>query len=305
MFSRLAGNKDAKGFLKRMLVNDRVPHGLLFAGPEGVGKKEFALELAPALIFGSSSDGEGCGVCPICKRIGIFDLATTEKGEDYDRVFLSDHPDVGLVFSDYEEFGDSKTAERGHVRTCPLLSALLAKLPDESSPIVLDPVQSTELLITENFGSSSPLARRRVIEALGGYDESAIPSEDFEFQYRVAAAYKIAVLPKVGWLKRQHPSNLSSNTPRVLLCKIAIRGRILDRETVPRRRKKLRQMMAGYHSELASFYTGRENVSAVRHAMISMRLGRRLVPRMLLRILFDALGRDTHGLRRIARQAAR
>ena len=67
--------------------------GLLFAGPEGVGKKEFALELARGLICKSG----GCEDCPVCSRIGVFDLPNTEKGEDYEKVFLSGHPDVGLV----------------------------------------------------------------------------------------------------------------------------------------------------------------------------------------------------------------
>ena len=82
-----------------MLTDGRVPHGLLFAGPDGVGKKQFAIELARALMCRTPVDGEACGECAICKRIGVFDLPGTEKGEDYDRVFLSDHPDVGLVIA--------------------------------------------------------------------------------------------------------------------------------------------------------------------------------------------------------------
>lgn len=80
-----------------MITGGRIPHGLLFAGPEGVGKREFALELARAMTCRSASDGEACGECPICRRIGVFELPTSEKGEDYDRVFLSDHPDVGIA----------------------------------------------------------------------------------------------------------------------------------------------------------------------------------------------------------------
>ena len=97
MFSSIIGNETAKDFLRRMIAGGRVPHGLLFAGPEGIGKREFALELARAMMCRSASDGEACGECPICRRIGVFELPTSEKGEDYDRVFLSDHPDVGMA----------------------------------------------------------------------------------------------------------------------------------------------------------------------------------------------------------------
>ena len=93
MFGKLVGNERVKENLRRLVANGRVPGGLLFAGPEGVGKKEFALELARGLICKNG----GCEDCPICGRIGTFDLPNSEKKEDYEKVFLSGHPDVGIV----------------------------------------------------------------------------------------------------------------------------------------------------------------------------------------------------------------
>jgi DNA polymerase III subunit delta' len=93
MFGKLVGNERVKENLRRLVTNGRVPGGLLFAGPEGVGKKEFALELARGLICKNG----GCEDCPICGRIGTFDLPNSEKKEDYEKVFLSGHPDVGIV----------------------------------------------------------------------------------------------------------------------------------------------------------------------------------------------------------------
>ncbi|MDI1243381.1 MAG: DNA polymerase III subunit delta' [bacterium] len=93
MFDNLIGNDDTKALLQRLAVNGRVPQSMLFAGPEGVGKKLFAFELARMLLC---ADG-GCGKCSVCSRIGVFDIPKPEKGEDYDAVFLSDHPDVGMV----------------------------------------------------------------------------------------------------------------------------------------------------------------------------------------------------------------
>lgn len=80
-----------------MLGGARLPHALLFAGPDGVGKKAFALELARALMCKTPVEGEACGKCPICRRIGVFELPKSDKGDDYKRVFLGDHPDVGIV----------------------------------------------------------------------------------------------------------------------------------------------------------------------------------------------------------------
>ena len=93
MFKNLIGNSDTKVLLQRLAANGRVPQSLLFAGPDGVGKKLFAFELARMLLC---ADG-GCGKCSVCSRIGVFDIPKPEKGEDYDTVFLSDHPDVGMV----------------------------------------------------------------------------------------------------------------------------------------------------------------------------------------------------------------
>ena len=93
MFDNLIGNEDTKALLQRLAANKRVPQSMLFAGPEGVGKKLFAFELARLLLC---PDG-GCDKCSVCTRIGVFDIPKPEKGEDFDAVFLSDHPDVGMV----------------------------------------------------------------------------------------------------------------------------------------------------------------------------------------------------------------
>lgn len=93
MFDNLIGNEDTKALLQRLATNGRVPQSMLFAGPESVGKKLFAFELARLLLCPDS----GCGTCSVCSRIGVFDIPKPEKGEDYDAVFLSDHPDVGIV----------------------------------------------------------------------------------------------------------------------------------------------------------------------------------------------------------------
>ena len=74
-------------------MSGRIPNALLFAGPEGVGKKLFAFELARVLICPDA----GCGECAVCKRVGAFDIPKFEKGDETDKVFLSGHPDVGMV----------------------------------------------------------------------------------------------------------------------------------------------------------------------------------------------------------------
>jgi DNA polymerase-3 subunit delta' len=97
MFAGLTGNDQAKEQLKRLIASGRVPRSLLFAGPEGVGKRLFAFGVAKALMCSSAKGHEGCGQCSICSRITEIIAPPAEKGEEYDRVFFGNHADVGLV----------------------------------------------------------------------------------------------------------------------------------------------------------------------------------------------------------------
>jgi len=53
--------------LRRALRQDRVAHAYLFHGPEGVGKRAVALELARALECTGQAD-EACGDCAACQK---------------------------------------------------------------------------------------------------------------------------------------------------------------------------------------------------------------------------------------------
>ncbi|OYT72178.1 MAG: DNA polymerase III subunit delta' [Chloracidobacterium sp. CP2_5A] len=81
-FDDLIGQPAAKEALRRGLRAGRLPSSLLFGGPEGVGKRPFALAVAQALNC-PVAPAEGCGECRSCWRI--------ERGE---------HPDVRLVAPD-------------------------------------------------------------------------------------------------------------------------------------------------------------------------------------------------------------
>jgi DNA polymerase-3 subunit delta' len=105
MFDKLIGNDHIKAILKRMLGEQRVPHSLLFAGVEGVGKKRFALELAKAFVCQNPVTHEACDECSACRRAERFDIpAVTESTkvddklkEKFKTVFFSEHSDVGMV----------------------------------------------------------------------------------------------------------------------------------------------------------------------------------------------------------------
>ncbi len=70
-----------------MLELGRFPHALLFVGPEGVGKRTFALKLAQGLLCERATEFsiEPCEVCPSCKQVkaGLHpDLLIVSRPED-------------------------------------------------------------------------------------------------------------------------------------------------------------------------------------------------------------------------------
>ncbi|MFM9905662.1 MAG: DNA polymerase III subunit delta' [Pyrinomonadaceae bacterium] len=99
MFTKLIGNENVKLTLKRLIANGRVPNSLLFAGDEGVGKRQFAFELARAFICTDPANGEACGTCAACTRVDNFVIPEpTDKNKDeFKKVFFGGHSDVGKV----------------------------------------------------------------------------------------------------------------------------------------------------------------------------------------------------------------
>lgn len=73
-FSDLIGNERNRVILQRLLGRGRLGLSLIFAGPEGVGKRRFALETAKAAnCLGAAPAGgfpeESCDSCSHCRRI--------------------------------------------------------------------------------------------------------------------------------------------------------------------------------------------------------------------------------------------
>ncbi|HBR55982.1 MAG TPA: DNA polymerase III subunit delta' [Blastocatellia bacterium] len=99
MFGGLTGNLKAKEALIRMRRGGRVPNALLFAGPDGVGKKLFALQLAKSFLCREANDFALCGQCSVCSRIERFSIpdAADKTKDEFKQVFFSEHPDVGMV----------------------------------------------------------------------------------------------------------------------------------------------------------------------------------------------------------------
>jgi DNA polymerase-3 subunit delta' len=105
-FDSFIGNVRAVEILKRAIEQDRLPHAMIFAGPEGVGKCTLALLVARYLNCLSPADNDACGQCSPCQRIAAVlesRYLACEKGEKFCgscpgcKVQTRRHPDVRLV----------------------------------------------------------------------------------------------------------------------------------------------------------------------------------------------------------------
>lgn len=86
-FRDITGHARLLDLIGRAAVRGTLPPSLIFAGPDGVGKRLAAVALAQLLNCPSPVDAGGedaCGQCPACRRIarGIYaDVLTIEPGD--------------------------------------------------------------------------------------------------------------------------------------------------------------------------------------------------------------------------------
>lgn len=97
MFDKILGNDRIKENFRRIISSGRVPNAILFAGEEGVGKKLFAREVAKSFVCLDPTNGEACDKCRNCLRADKVELPKSDKKEDYERVFFTEHPDIGYI----------------------------------------------------------------------------------------------------------------------------------------------------------------------------------------------------------------
>lgn len=101
-FASVLGHERVKTLLARAVAGRRVPPALLFAGPEGVGKRTLALAVARALLCSAPQDGP-CDRCAPCTRVlraleALPDLRGRAVREEDPLLFNHYlHPDLILV----------------------------------------------------------------------------------------------------------------------------------------------------------------------------------------------------------------
>lgn len=96
-FSEIVGHRRSIEVLRRMYRRGRVPHALLFIGPEGVGKRMVAEAFFQYLNCPSAGE-DSCGLCPSCEKV--------TKGR---------HPDLHLLVPEGERIKIQQIRELAHM----------------------------------------------------------------------------------------------------------------------------------------------------------------------------------------------
>lgn len=97
MFEKLIGNNSIKTVLRRLIAQRRVPNSLLFVGEDGIGKKQFALEIAKAFVCQHPKNFEACDNCSACRRAAKILFPKPDDRDAFKRIVFTEHPDVGLI----------------------------------------------------------------------------------------------------------------------------------------------------------------------------------------------------------------
>ena len=84
-FNEIVGQSFIKQRLKFIAKEEKIPHALLFTGPEGVGKLAMALAFAQYINCHNSNEQDSCNECPSCHK--------------YNHLI---HPDLHFVFPVYK-----------------------------------------------------------------------------------------------------------------------------------------------------------------------------------------------------------
>jgi DNA polymerase-3 subunit delta' len=154
-FERILGQGEAVGRLKRALESGTLAQALLFAGPDGVGKRAAAVEVARALLCGEG----GCGRCPSCRHVAAGthpDLFIVEAASESTGVNIEQVRRLAERISESPLEGSQKAAiiDGADSMKPPAQNALLKTLEEP-------PADTTIILVAANPGMLLPTIRSR------------------------------------------------------------------------------------------------------------------------------------------------
>src|SRR4051812_26017693 len=143
-FAPILGQPEAIDSLRRAYLADRLPHGLIFAGPVGVGKATTARALAHVFLCERPTDDQPCGACESC------------------RVFAAgNHPDYHVIVKEHIRYHDRTGKSKGIDLSIHVLR------PELIEPAGRKPVMGRgKVFVVEQAETMNPQAQNSLLKTL-------------------------------------------------------------------------------------------------------------------------------------------
>lgn len=183
--------------------------------------------------------------------------------------FLREHPAVGMLFGDYQNFSASGLIGEPHFRSCPRLRQML----DGGPSLILPPSNATALLLKENVGiPSSMMMRREALEVAPGFSTEFRVGEDFHFYYRVLRRFSLGIVDQVVSWRRIHDNNITRDSIRMLHSLIASRSALYASESSAENRDALEEYLLRCENDLAIGYANEGEIArSIAHGLRVLR----------------------------------
>ena len=84
-----------------MSKQDRLPHALLFSGPDGIGLKEFSLFFAASRLCLTKGSNDPCGHCQSCE---LFKGKSNDRNKYWEQIIKNLFEDKVKEFKEFDKF---------------------------------------------------------------------------------------------------------------------------------------------------------------------------------------------------------
>jgi len=143
-FSHIFGQSSAIDWLTRAYIADRLPHGLIFAGPAGVGKSTTARALGKLFLCQQPQGAEACGACESCNLIDA-----------------GNHPDFHAVTKELIRYHDKTGKSKG------ISLSIDVVRPELVEPAARKPVMGTgKVFVVEQADVMTAQAQNALLKTL-------------------------------------------------------------------------------------------------------------------------------------------
>ncbi|MCK9578336.1 hypothetical protein M0R01_02475 [bacterium] len=177
------GHKKEKELLGRLIKSDRIPHAILFSGPQKIGKKKVAIEFVKSIFCNNREKGWGfCSECYSCRNIDSnsipdFNLITTE--EDSKEIKIEQIKNLQDKFSLTSFSGGYKAGiiDNAHLMNIHAQNSFLKTLEEPKGKTII-------ILVTDRPDSLLPTIFSRV----QNIKFSILPKDEIEKHLKVLGA---------------------------------------------------------------------------------------------------------------------